>query len=118
MASETKNMPMVKWSVKPKRLPLEGCKGTYTHNVDTNNLAIGFLDLFQLSVTWSVIQTQSSVLEDTPKEVPEPRLGDDLIRRKDAHAVNFGCRIGLSGQMTPNNLIFLEAHLWAIRNMR
>jgi len=37
-----------------------------------------FLDLLQLG-----------------KEVPEAGLGDDIVGSKDAHAVEFGCRVGL-----------------------
>ena len=37
------------WSAIPFRLPLEGCKGHQnTYDVDTNDLAIGLLDLFEL----------------------------------------------------------------------
>lgn len=37
-------------SAIPFRLPLEGCKGYYhnTYNIDTNDFAIGLLDLFKL----------------------------------------------------------------------
>jgi hypothetical protein len=48
---------------------------------------------------------------NTPEEIPEPRLRDDFIRRKDAHTVDFGSRLGLRGQMTPDDLEFLKAHL-------
>ena len=48
---------------------------------------------------------------DTPEEVPEPRLRDDLIRCKDAHTVDFRSRFRLRGQMTPDDLVFLKAHL-------
>ena len=48
---------------------------------------------------------------DTPEEIPEPRLRDDLIRRKDAHTVDFWSWLGLRRQMTPDDLVFLKAHL-------
>ena len=46
-----------------------------------------------------------------PEKIPEPRLGDDFIRRKDAHAVDFRCGVGFGGEMAPNDLEFLKAHL-------
>jgi len=49
---------------------------------------------------------------DTPEEVPESRLRDDLVRRKDTHTVDFGSGLGLRGQMAPDNLVFLKAHLY------
>jgi len=63
------------------------------NNVDANDLATSFLDLLQL-----------------PQEVPESRLGNNFIGRKDAHAVDLGSRLRLTGQMAPDNLVFLERH--------
>lgn len=68
------------------------CAVTATHLVDRDDLAVGLLDLAELA-----------------EEVPEPRLGDDHVVRKNAHAVDLGGRVGLSGQMAPNDLVFLEA---------
>ena len=48
---------------------------------------------------------------DVPQEVPESRLGDDLVRRKDAHAVDLGGGLMLRGQVTANDLVFVERHL-------
>jgi len=65
----------------------------FMNNVDTNDFTTGFLDFLQLS-----------------QEIPESRLRNDFIRRKDAHTVDF--RIGLirGGQVTTDNLVFLKAH--------
>jgi len=60
--------------------------------IDADDLASGLLDLTQAA-----------------KEVPEAGLGDNLVRRKDAHAVEAGSRVGLRGQMAPNDLVLLEA---------
>ena len=46
-----------------------------------------------------------------PQEVPETRLGDDLIGRKDAHTVNLGSRLGLGGQVATHDLVLGKAHL-------
>ena len=45
-----------------------------------------------------------------PQEIPEARLGDDLIGRKNAHAVDLGGGLCLGGQVASNDLIFGEAH--------
>jgi len=55
-----------------------------------DDLSVGLLDLAELA-----------------KKVPEPRFGDNLIGRKDAHAVELGGGVGLRGQMAPDDLIFL-----------
>lgn len=47
---------------------------------------------------------------DTPQEVPEAGLGDDLVGREDAHTVNLGGRIMLGGEMAADDLEFLETH--------
>jgi hypothetical protein len=47
-----------------------------------------------------------------PQEIPEPRLGDDLVGRKDTHAVDFGGWFCLCGQMATYNLVFVETHLY------
>jgi len=66
----------------------------FVNNINTNDFTIGLFDLLQLS-----------------EEVPEPRLCDDVVRRKDAHTVDFGSGLGLRGQMTPDDLVFLKAHV-------
>jgi len=53
----------------------------------------------------------SSILSGAPQEVPESRLGDDLIGREDAHTVYLGIGFTLRGDMTTDDLIFGEAHL-------
>ena len=63
-----------------------------TDLVQSDNLAIRLLDLSELR-----------------KEVPEAGLGNDIIRSEDAHAVQLRCRVGITGQMAPNDLIFLQA---------
>ncbi len=52
-----------------------------TYHVDADDLAGGLLDLLEAA-----------------QEVPEAGLGDDRVRRKDAHAVQAGVRVGLGGQ--------------------
>jgi hypothetical protein len=59
--------------------------------VERDNLAVGLLDLTELH-----------------EEVPEARLGNDIVGGKDAHAVQFGRRVGLGGQMAPDDLVLLE----------
>ena len=63
-------------------------------DVKADDLAVGLLDFLELR-----------------KEVPEARLGDDLVRRKDAHAVDLGGGLMLRGQVTANDLVFVERHL-------
>lgn len=63
-----------------------------THLVDGDDLTGRLLDLAELA-----------------KEVPEPRLGHDLVGRKNAHAVDLGGGVDLCGQMAPDNLVFREA---------
>lgn len=53
----------------------------------------------------------SSILSGAPQEIPESRLGNDLIGREDAHAVYLGIGLTLRGEMTTDDLIFDEAHL-------
>lgn len=59
--------------------------------IESNNLSVGLLNLPQ-----------------TSKEVPESRLGNDIVRRKDAHAVELGSWVGLGWQVTANDLVFLK----------
>ena len=62
-----------------------------TYHVEADDLTVGLLDLTELG-----------------QEVPEPRLSDDGVGRKDAHAVQLGRGVGLGGQVTPDNLVLLE----------
>ncbi len=53
----------------------------------------------------------SSILSGAPQEIPESRLGNDLIGREDTHAVYLGIGLSLRGEMTTDDLIFDKAHL-------
>lgn len=59
--------------------------------VDTDDLASGLLHL-----------------AETAKEIPETGLGNNLIGREDAHAIEGGAGVSLGGQMAPNDLVFLK----------
>ena len=65
--------------------------GEDTYHVDGNDFSIGLLDFSNLG-----------------QKVPEAGFGDDRILGKDAHAVELGCRVGISGQIAPDDLVFLE----------
>lgn len=60
-------------------------------SLDADNLTGGLLDLLE-----------------TTQEVPEAGLGDRLVGGEDGHAVQGGRRVGLGGQMAPNDLVFLK----------
>lgn len=62
-----------------------------TYLVKADNLAIRLLDLAELH-----------------EEVPESGLGNDRVRGEDSHAVELWGGVGLGGQVTPDNLIFVE----------
>lgn len=62
-----------------------------TYLVDADNLAVCLLDLTELH-----------------QEVPESRLSNDRVRCEDSHAVELWGGVGLGGQVTPDNLIFVE----------
>lgn len=47
-------------------------------------------------------------LSETAQEIPEPGLGNRLIGSEDGHAVHVRSRVGLGGQMAPNDLVFLK----------
>jgi hypothetical protein len=66
-----------------------------TYLVQSDNLAIRLLDLAQLG-----------------QEVPEARLGNYLIWRKNAHAVELGGWVGVRGEEAANDLVFLQATCW------
>lgn len=59
--------------------------------LDANDLAGSLLDLSQ-----------------TSQEVPESGLGDRGVGSEDGHAVHVRGRVGLGGQMAPNDLVFLK----------
>ena len=61
-----------------------------TYRVDGDNLTRGLLDLLQ-----------------TSQEVPVSRLGDNLVRGKDTHAVQSRRRVRLGRQMPADDLVFL-----------
>lgn len=69
------------------------CPSLYsTHLVQGDDLAVRLLDLAELA-----------------EEVPEPRLGDNVVGRKNAHAVDLGGGVGLAGEVAADDLVFLEA---------
>lgn len=65
------------------------CRNTY--DVDGDDLAGGLLDL-----------------AETAQEVPETGLSNNLIGSEDPHAEEAGSRVGLGGQVAPNDLVFLQ----------
>jgi hypothetical protein len=62
--------------------------------VQRDDLAVGLLDFLELH-----------------QEVPETRLGDDLIGGKNAHAVKLGGGVGLAGEVAPDDLV-LQKTTW------
>jgi len=71
-------------------LDLEG--SLLVNDVQGDDLAVGLLDLAQLH-----------------EEVPETGLGDHGVGCKDSHAVEFRGRVGVGGQVAPDDLVFLKA---------
>lgn len=63
----------------------------YSYGLDVDNLAGSLLDL-----------------TETAQEVPETGLSDRLVGSEDGHAVHVRGRVGLGGQMAPNDLVFLK----------
>lgn len=63
-----------------------------THLVQRDDLTVRLLDLAELA-----------------EEVPEPRLGDNVVGRKNTHTVDLGGRVGLAGEVAADDLVFLEA---------
>lgn len=63
----------------------------HAYRLDADDLASSLLDLPQ-----------------TSQEVPESGLGDSRVGREDGHPVHVRGRVGLGGQMAPNDLIFLK----------
>lgn len=76
-------------SPPPRSRP--GRIGSATYHVDADDLTSGLLDLLQ-----------------TPHEVPVTGLGDNLVGREDAHAVQSRGGVGLCGQMPANDLVLLK----------
>lgn len=70
---------------------LQDAKIIDTYHIQANNLTIGLLYLLQLR-----------------EEVPETRLGYDIVGSKDAHAVEFRGRVRICRKMAANDLVFLE----------
>lgn len=64
----------------------------YTHLVQADDLTVGLLDLAQLG-----------------EEVPETRLGDDIVWCKDTHAVELWGWVGVTWEMTANDLVLDQA---------
>lgn len=64
----------------------------FTDLVEADDLTVGLLDLPQAG-----------------EEVPETALGNNRVGRKDAHTVELRSGLGVSGQMAPNDLVFLQA---------
>lgn len=48
-------------------------------------------------------------VDNAPKEVPEPGLGDNIIGRKDTHTEDFGRGLRLCRQVAAHDLVFGEA---------
>ena len=82
-------MDLQRHKVSTKAYQITVRRGMYL--IESDDLAVGLLDLLQLG-----------------DEVPETRLGDDIVRRKDAHAVELGGRVALRGQVTPDDLVFVQ----------
>lgn len=76
-------------------------------DIEADDLTVGLLDLTELG-----------------QEVPEPGLGHDSVRRKDAHAVKLGRGVSLGGQMTPDDLVLGETPynnqsvIWHFQNLQ
>jgi hypothetical protein len=78
---------------KPDTKVLDLERLLFVNDIDTNDFTGSLLDLLQL-----------------PQEVPVPRLGDDLVRSKNSHPINFGVWVILGGKMATDDLVFLETH--------
>lgn len=59
-----------------------------TYDIEANKFSCSFLDLAKFA-----------------QEIPEARLGNDIIWRKDAHAVELGLWLLLGWQLAANNLV-------------
>lgn len=63
-----------------------------TYRLDADDLTSGLLDLLE-----------------TTQEVPVTGLGDSLVRGEDGHAVHGRGRVGLGGQVAPDDLVLCKA---------
>ena len=63
----------------------------YTNLVQANDLSVRLLNLPELG-----------------EEIPEARLGNDIVRSEDAHAIELRCRVGIGRQMASDDLVLLE----------
>jgi len=66
-----------------------------TYHIEGHNFTIGLLDL-----------------AEPGDEVPETRLGDNVVGRKYAHAVELRGGVGVRRKVTANDLVFLETTCW------
>jgi hypothetical protein len=82
-----------------------------TNNVHPDNLSISLLDLLQLTIRSHQHTILGNDISCAPQEIPESRLGNDLIGCEDAHAVYLRIGFILRGEMATDDLIFNEAHL-------
>lgn len=76
--------------LKVRKILAEGV--LFTHDVDGNDLTRRGLDLLELT-----------------EVVPEARLGDNVVGREDAHAVELRLRLRLSGELAPDDGVLGEA---------
>ena len=74
----------------PKILHLQ--RAFLVDHIQGNDLAVGLLDFAQFH-----------------EEVPEAGFGDDGVGCEDAHAVEFGGRVGVGGEVSADDLVFVEA---------
>ena len=98
-------------SAIPFRLPLEGCKGhlQIIRTIVTPMISpLAFLTFFSCLENLSYAHHEED--KNTPEKIPEARLCDNIVGSENAHAVDFGSRIRLCGQMTSNNLVLVKAH--------
>ena len=70
-------------------------KSESTYRLDADDLTGGLLDLLE-----------------TTQEVPVTGLGDSLVRGEDGHPVHGRGRVGLGGQVAPDDLVLLKATWW------
>jgi hypothetical protein len=80
-----------------------------THNVHTNDLSTGLFDLLELPGK-PELTSHPMKRGIIPQKIPETGLGDNLIRGKDTHAVDFGRRFRFSGKVAADDLVFLDSH--------
>ena len=96
--------------VSPVRLPLERLHGKHT-TLTPMISPLAFLTFFNCLWPYQQELKRAILGVNTPQEIPETGFGNDLIWRKDAHAVEPGDWFGLCGQVTANNLVLREGHL-------